>query len=308
MIVSKKNPLYLLISGIIFSIFGFLLIISVGNENEFLPVFGKLIGLGLIILGINQIIQYATLYQSSSFKIDIKNNYLIFEDKKYSLKNAYITTEFKNKDLSRVTLRIEKENNAKIIFNNVVFNTKELKKLLELIKPYLKHKDITDIEKNETFKLFKNGFSINNRYFYYDEIEEIKTTLINTSGSYFLDIEIFLKNGEIIDKRLTGGSDEYAKAIFAKLKHSGDILVDCKEDGKIGIYTILVIDIITGILIYFNDKFWILGGIMLFVSAFYFDYELDLSYELELCKKINKLFRADIEDIIGEIYDKKILK
>ncbi|SFP31448.1 hypothetical protein [Hydrogenimonas thermophila] len=50
MTVSKKAPFILLLTGIIFFIFGYWLIDSLENENEFLPVFGKLIGVGSIIL------------------------------------------------------------------------------------------------------------------------------------------------------------------------------------------------------------------------------------------------------------------
>jgi hypothetical protein len=309
--ISKKDTVIFFIVGIIFFIFGLWLINSLGNENEFLPVFGKLIGVGFIIFGVHQVIQYFILSQASSFKIDIKDDYLIFNDKKYSLKNSKITVEFSKKEsLTRVTLRVENENKVEIVFKNLVFEDKELKEFLELIKPYLKHKNIIeDIEeKNETFRLFKDGFALNNREFYYDEIEDIKTTLIDSSGSYYLDIEIFLKSGEIIDKRLINGSNEYAKAIFAKLKHKGDIIIDCKDDKKLGIYIILAIDIITAILIYINDKFWILGGIMLFVNTFYFDYKLNSSYNLKLCQKVKELSKEEIYDIIGEVYDKTITK
>ena len=306
--VSKKNPLILLISGIVLFIFGFWLIASLGNENEFLPVFGKLIGVGFIIFGINLVIQYFKFYQPSSFQIDIKDDYLIFEGKKYSLKKSKITVEFPHRDpIIRVTLRIESENRVEIIFKDIVFYDKELKELLELVKPYLKNEEIVKKieEKNETLRLFKNGFALNNREFYYDEVKDIKTTLIDSSGTYYLDFKVVLKNGEIIDKRLVGGSDEYAKAIFAKLKHSGEILVDCDESKGIGVYIILAIDIITAILIYFNKKFLALGGVMFFVSAFYFDYKMDSSYEIKLCKKIKELFKEEVENIIGELYEKK---
>jgi len=306
--VSKKNPLSSLIVGIIFFIFGFWLIASLGTENEFLPVFGKLIGVGFVIFGVNLVIQYFKFYQPLSFLIDIKDDYFIFEGKKYSLKNSKITVEFPRIDpITRVTLRIENENRVELIFKNIVFYDKELKELLELIKPYLKHKEIVEKieEKNETFRLLKDGFAINNREFYYDEVKEIETTLINSNGTYYLDFKVILKNGEIIDKRLIGGSDEYAKAIFAKLKHSKeDIIIYCDDSKKIGLYIILAIDIITAILIYFNEKFWVLGGVMFFVSAFYFDYNINSSYEAKLCKKVKKLFKREVENIIGELYEK----
>ena len=44
------------------------------------------------------VIQYFKFYQPLSLIIDIKDDYFIFEGKKYSLKNSKITVEFPRKN------------------------------------------------------------------------------------------------------------------------------------------------------------------------------------------------------------------
>jgi hypothetical protein len=208
----------------------------------------------------------------------------------------------KQEPLTRLTLRIESEDKVEVVFKNKVFNDKELKELLKLLKPYFKRKNGAEkIEvKNATLELFDEGFALNNREFYYDEISDIETTLIDNHGTFLLDFKIFLKNGEIVDKRLNGGSDEYAKAIFAKLKHDGEILFGCDENKAIGVYIVLVLDIVTAVLIYFDKRFLLLGGVMLFISAYYFDYKMNASYKNELCKKVEELSKKEIYEKIDK--------
>ena len=298
MTVSKKNTFIFFIVGIVFFIFGIWLIDSFKKESWFLGAFvGILVGIWSVVVGISMVINFFKLYQAVDVKIDIKDDYLIFEDEKYPLKDAKITVEFPYIDpITRVTLRIERKNKIETVFEDLVFYDRELKELLELIKPYLKHKDILEkIEKKETLILFEDGFALNNRDFYFDEVEYIETTLVS-SGTYYLDLKIVLKNGEIISERLTGGSDEYAKAIFLELKYKGVKFISCGEDKKKVLYTILAIDVIVAILIYFDERFWSLGGVMFFINSFYFGRKLDSSYEKKLCKKVKKLFK-DIKGI-----------
>ena len=272
-------------------IFGVWLISSLGYENEFLPVFGKLVGVGIVIFGIFLIVQFVQLSQPYDYEIAIKDNYLIFNDEKFLLQQSYLTIEFLRKEpIMRVTLRVESENNTQIVFKNLVFYDTELKMLLEMIKPYLKNETLVEKieEKNETLRLFENGFALNNREFYYNEVKDIQTTLIDT-GTYYLDYKIVLRNGEVIEKRLINGSNEYAKAIYTKLKLQNNTILYCQENKIISGYVILGIDILTAILIYYNETFWILGGIVFFVNVFYLS--SNRSYEIELCKKVRELFR-----------------
>lgn len=290
-IVSKKNISLYLIIGILCFIFGVWLISSLGYENEFLPVFGKLVGVGIVIFGIFLIVQFVQLSQPYDYEIAIKDNYLIFNDEKFLLQQSYLTIEFLRKEpIMRVTLRVESENNTQIVFKNLVFYDTELKMLLEMIKPYLKNETLVEKieEKNETLRLFENGFALNNREFYYNEVKDIQTTLIDT-GTYYLDYKIVLRNGEVIEKRLINGSNEYAKAIYTKLKLQNNTILYCQENKIISGYVILGIDILTAILIYYNETFWILGGIVFFVNVFYLS--SNRSYEIELCKKVRELFR-----------------
>lgn len=292
-IVSKKNTFIYLIKGLFCFLFGVWLISSLGYENEFLPVFGKLIGLGIVICGIFFMVQFVQLSQPYDYEIAIKDNYLIFNDEKFLLQQSYLTIEFLRKEpIMRVTLRVENKNGTQIVFKNLVFYDTEFKALLELIKPYLKNETLIEKieEKNETLRLFKNGFALNNREFYYNEVKDIQTTIID-GGTYYLDYKIVLKNGEIIEKRLINGSSEYAKAIYTKLKLQNKTIPYCQENKMVSGYVILGLDILTAILIYFNDVFWMLGGMMFLVTTFYLS--SNSSYEVELCKKVRELFQNE---------------
>jgi len=290
LVVSKKNTSIYLIIGLFLFLFGVWIISSLGYENEFLPVFGKLIGIGIVIFGIFFIVQFVKLSQPDDYEIVIKDDYLLFNDKKFSLQQSKLTIEFLRKEpIMRVTLRVENKNNTQIVFKNLVFYDTELKELLEMIRPYLKNETLVEKieEKNETIRLFENGFALNNREFYYHEIKDIQTTLIDGGTYYLLEYKIVLKNGEIIEKKLNDGSSEYAKAIYTKLKLQNITTLYCDENKIISGYVILGLDIITAILIYFNEVFWILGGIMFLVTIFYINN--NSSYQIELCKKVREL-------------------
>ena len=113
---------------------------------------------------------------------------------------------------------------------------------------------------------------------------------MSLDGTHFMDFKIVLKNGEIIDKRLKGGSDEYAKAMFLELKFKGTVIDSCGEGKSVGTYIILLLDVIVAIIIYFDKTLWYMGIVMFIVSSFYFTNKTESSYETKLCKKTKKLF------------------
>lgn len=292
--IEEKNTFgFFFIIAILFFIIGFWLIDVFRKDSGILSGIAILAGIFFVIMGVVVFIELLKTFQAESYEIEIKDDYLFFNNEKFSLKDSKITVEFPEfGPLTRVTLRIENNNNVKVVFENLVFYNRELKELLNLVKPYLKHKEIVNKiqEKNETLRLLNNGFALKNREFYSNEIKKIETTLISINGTYFMDFKIVLKNGEIIDKRLKGGSKEYAKAIYIEQKHKGVSKIYCDESNNIWLYIILALIVIVAVIIYFDRSSWYLGVIVFIISYFYFGKRMDTSYQMKLCKKVKEIF------------------
>ena len=217
----KVNYLYagaaLVISGIAVLLY---LVETRGASGDFITVFGKLGSLVAIIYGVVYLVRYDRFSQDKDVKFDIEDGNLTFEDKSYPLEESFLTLQFTTtpkKDMYRVTLFLEKEAKAQKIFEHVVFDIDEMAKFLKLIKPYRKTQVCLVSETPRTIQLFKGGFAYEGREILYDEVEKFDAILVNINATIYLDVKIALKNGDTIEKRLTNGMEEYARAKYASL-------------------------------------------------------------------------------------------
>ncbi len=226
MIISEKREAGFFLIGLGIAMGGaamFLFILNLyGYSKDAFTIFGKLIAIGIIILGISIIITAIKFNQAEELKFEIKNNKLIFESRVYNLENSFLIVDFeKDKDYDgkyRVTLKLEKKDNLKTIFEKIVLNEDEMKEFLRLIKPYRKS-DICLLEdkENKIIRYFKGGFVFENRDILYKDIKWFKTEITQINGPRYLDVEIGLKNGDIISKRLNGSKKEYAQVIYTQM-------------------------------------------------------------------------------------------
>ena len=296
MIILKKDKkiyLYIALTTIIGGVvLLFYLIEYRGASGDFLTVIGKLLSIISIISGITYMVKYNKYTQRENVHFHINDNLLVYNDKKYTLDNAYLTISYDTSDkLFCTNLWIEKDNKAIEIFKNVVFNIEEMDKFLYIIKPYRKT-NINLIKKEiGQIQLFNGGFTLKKREIFYNEIEKFDTQLIKTDGVDFLDIKIILKNGEKIEKRLVDGKKEYAKAIYANLifehNNSSKFDIGCNKK-SIWWIIILFFNIFTILFIIYNNKFIEYGiFILLIVDTIYITFNNNSN--IDLCQEIQKI-------------------
>ena len=193
----KKNYLYggiaLVVGGTIMMLY---LVETRGPAGDFVTAFGKVSSLIAIIMGIVYLVRYDRFYQEKSVELDIQNDILVFEDESYPLEGCFLTLQMQTtpkKDMYRLTLFLEKKSDkAKRIFENIVFDVKEMAEFLKLIKPYRKTKVCLVSEKPYKIQLFQGGFTYEGREILYNEVEQFDTTLVDIGGDAYLDIEILV--------------------------------------------------------------------------------------------------------------------
>ena len=225
MIISEKREAGLFLFGLGIAIGGaamFLVILNLyGYSKDAFTIFGKLVAIGIVLFGISMLVTSIKFNQAEELKFEIKNNKLIFKSRVYDLENSFLIVDFeKDKDYGkyRVTLKLEKKDNLKTIFEKIVLNEDEMKEFLKLTKPYRKS-DICLFEdkENKIIRYFKGGFVFENRDLLYKDIKWFKTEITQINGPRYLDVEIGLKNGDIISKRLNGSKKEYAQVIYTRM-------------------------------------------------------------------------------------------
>ncbi len=298
MTIEKKEKKSYLYTGFIFLFSGILLLFYLvkarGPVGDFITVFSKLFSVIVVIYGIIYLVRYNKFYQENDVKFVIKDNTLFFDDKEYSLKNKYLTLQFNqspNKELFNVTLNLEEDKKSQTIFKDLVFSLYEMEEFLKLIKPYRKNDTCLLEDDPYKIKLFEDGFSFENREILYKEIQSFKTKLIDVSGALYLDIEIALKNNTKIEKRLTNGYTEYARAIYAKKlfeANSKEIPpIVCPKDGILG--TLLaIIAPLTIFLLYIFDDSMLPFAILVFVLVIFYAFFNNIS-EKKICKELLKI-------------------
>ena len=152
-------------------------------------------------------------YQESISKphtLKVKNGYLMFDSKKYKLKNLKIKLkEFSGLVLLKLYLGDEKI--------KLLLDYDELDRFLYIIKPYLKNPKIVENINFKDIKLFKEGFFIKHKKFFYDKIQTITVYKREEYPLTFLRLEIFYED-KIIEKKIFYNEENLQKIVFIALK------------------------------------------------------------------------------------------
>ena len=146
--IKSKTCYFCLFYAVVLILFTILSFIGASESNDWKVQFAPF----LVILNDFFVIPLMLKwYQESLSKphiLKVKNGYLIFDNKKYKLKNLKIKLK-DNGDLIRVKLYLE---NEKI---KLLLDYDELDRFLYIIKPYLKNPKIAENINFKDIKLFK---------------------------------------------------------------------------------------------------------------------------------------------------------
>ena len=301
-IQQKEKPLYFyggLIAIIIGGFFLFYLMDYKSESGDFLTVMGKLFSLTCVILGIISALRYDKYRQPKDVSLEIDENNLIYNDKEYPLSESYLTTNYtKSSDFFRTTLWLEKDDTATEIFKNVVLNLEEMANFLDIIKPYRKSNVCLAKKSRGKITLFNGGFIFEKREILYTEIEKFETIIVKTDGRDYLDIEVVLKNGEKIDKRLIDGNHEYAQALYAEIlfkdKELSKIDFNCPKKSIWWIVVVVFNLAIVGFITY-NNQFVEVGiSVILLITTVYATFRK--TSVIALCQEIQKIYEQEHAD------------
>ncbi len=157
--------------------------------------------------------------KGKEYELKIKNDALYIDDKSINLKGKYLFLESQKCDeLFKVFLYEEKETKTNLLLKSVL-DEKEYIELLKLIKPYKKLP--LYLEKTDGLFICKNGFAINGREFFYNEISsiewEVKTyrCRFGVCSRYIL-VYIKLKDGNVVTTDIEEKDLNYAKLLYIK--------------------------------------------------------------------------------------------
>jgi len=126
---------------------------------------------------------------------EIEDDYLFFDKKRYRLQDCYITVDFsENLDFDQLSMWLEREHSSKLLMQDITLDEKEIKTLLEMIKPYRKSSRCL-LNLKGKFEVFSNGFIINKREYLYDDVKSIDMY----RGESILSLHIVLNNDKEID-------------------------------------------------------------------------------------------------------------
>lgn len=310
-----EGIIYLVLA--LFLFFGLVLIDS--EEIRGISAIGKIIAIILFIVGITKINTYNRTKEEESVNFEIKDSKLFYEDKEYSLNNAYLTIAYEKIDrFYEASLHLEGANNSIQIFEDIILDNEELNEILNLIKPYRKTeipliekkeeemdktiKEINEDKKNikldrgEHISLFNRGLIIDGQEILYSEIESFISKEEQVRSKFYLDIFITLKNGTVITKRLEY-IDEQAKAYYAEIFfNNGGKFEDKKYKCFNNIFWLISFIIAILAIFGFRGDFGFIGVIVVFFIVFlYFMFGVGYFYHYMLCKGINKLIAERVE-------------
>ncbi len=160
-------------------------------------------------------------------ELKIKNDVLYIDDKSINLKGKSLFLESQKYDeLFKVFLYEEKEIKTNLLLK-AVLDEKEYIELLKLIKHYKKLP--LYVEKTDGIFLCKNGFAINGREFFYNEISsiewEVKTYRCRFGiCSRYILVYIRLKDGNVVTTDIKEKDLNYAKLLYIKAILNNDKL------------------------------------------------------------------------------------
>jgi len=208
--IKSKTCYSCLFFVVILILFTILLFIAADESNDwkvqFAPILAILNALFLVPLMLKW-------YQESISKphiLEIKNGYLIFDNKKYKLKNLKIKLK---DDGGFIVAKLYIENEEL----KLLLDYDELDRFLYIIKPYLKNPKIVENINFKDIKLFKKGFFIKHKKFFYDRIEAIEVYKKEEYPLTFLRLKIFYDN-KIIEKKIFYNEENLQKILFIILK------------------------------------------------------------------------------------------
>ncbi len=234
MLVSKKDSKKFLFIAFVYIAFGVIFsLFSLYESNEVYIEIIAAINLFLTAFGMYNLFRFFTCRQKDSYTIDIKNKTLYFNDKSFDLQESFLFFELKKcaKELIEVWLYQEKDAKIVTIFSKLLFSKEEFEKFLKLIKPYRKFDAFPwkSYKTKGAFYLCKDGFILNGREFFYEEVESIewknRYERLVSGTLIFVIVTIKLKNSQKIEEVFVKTDD----FIYVKLTYI-DIKIKSKED------------------------------------------------------------------------------
>ena len=146
-------------------LFTILVFIAASESNDWKVQFAPILAILNVLFVVPLILKW---YQESISKphiLEIKNGYLIFDNKKYKLKNLKIKLK---DDGGFIVAKLYIENEEL----KLLLDYDELDRFLYIIKPYLKNPKIVENINFKDIKLFKKGFLLNIKSFFMIELKQ----------------------------------------------------------------------------------------------------------------------------------------
>ncbi len=224
MIVHKKHTKKIIYTIIFYSTVIALLYALYGLNLITVAVIGfltvRILFLALDVKGCKQV---------TTHKITVKNDNFHIDDRSFSLQDAYLFFRLKDcGENSAVSLYREEGRNVETIFQDMIFSPSEFEDFLKLTAPYRKIKEFPwkIHTTHDTLFVCKEGFFVDGRAFFYDEVESItwKTTVHYemTAKRESVLLTIDLKSGEGVIENFWDAKERlYAKLLYVSMRVNG---------------------------------------------------------------------------------------
>jgi hypothetical protein len=221
LIIKSKNTKIFLLKAIFyfFVVFIFLFFIfSKGEIDNLIEFAGCLAVVFIFLKGFENFFDFKEC-KGKNVSLKIENNVLYINDKKVPLKDKFLFLESERCDnFFKVFLYEEKDTKTNLLLK-VVLDEKEYIYFLKLIKPYKK----LPLYISETKGIFlcKDGFSLNGREFFYNEVFSIEWKTRNHRCRFTycvkeINVYIRLKNNVLIEADFDKKDLIYIKLIYIK--------------------------------------------------------------------------------------------
>jgi len=222
LIIKPKNTTKFLIKAIFYFIIAVMFLFLIffnGKIDDLVELGGCLVVVFILLKGLESFFDFKEC-KGENVSLKIENDILYVNDKKVPLKNKYLFLESKKCDkFFKVFLYEEKDTKTNLLLKTII-NEEEYINLLKLIKPYKK----LPIYLSETKGIFlcKNGFSLNGREFFYNEISSIEWETQNSYCRFTycakkIYVYITLKNNVLIKADFYKNDLVYAKLIYINM-------------------------------------------------------------------------------------------
>ena len=295
MVIQRKEQPWMLLWGFALFLVGLItlaLLMQQKGHVDILTALGRLMSILMMLAGIGQIVLYAKTNQVEDLTVKIKDDRLFLNQESYNLKGAYLSVELEAKaQRYRVTLRLERKKEVKVLFENVVMDEAELKEFLALIRPYRKSdvclKDVTG-----EFELMQEGFIIDGREILYNEIKSFQAVEVHSNVGDYVELTIHLKNSDIIITSVSGDAKMRAKPLFAAMRFRyndfSDWPLDCPKEKKLNKF-ILILGPVAFALLFTTPTLFLIGAVM-FYGVMYYIYRYSRNdSQSRMCRYIREL-------------------